>query len=86
MIKAVIVEQYGYFWKLTPDEWREILKAGVNGGYELPRHRQLKRKPSYVGRMERDYFSARNDIPLKTPLDWTPDDFAEALADMNEGC
>jgi hypothetical protein len=91
-IHAIHVEQFEGWWKLSPDEWRELLKGGIEGnGHELPRTRMLKRRSRHVGATDygdgegrNSYFARRDGILIYSPLDWEPENYADALAELDE--
>ena len=41
------IQQYGYYWSLNKDEFKQVLTAIINcNGYDLSEFRELKNKPS----------------------------------------
>jgi hypothetical protein len=84
----VYVEQYGYWWKLSLDQWKQIIQGAIKGdGYELPQSAQLKIRPRTVGATEYggetpSYFSRREDVVIYSPLDWDTEDFKFALEEL----
>lgn len=86
MPKPVYVGNFGYCWKLTPVEWREVCESGARGdGYDLSAYRELKGFPRFIVRGDDTdrRSSTRADILYYEPLDWENSDFAEVLAEMD---
>jgi hypothetical protein len=92
MIRSIFVVQYGGWWKLTPDEWTQICRDGMTGdGYMLPRHRTITRRSPLVGATDYNdgegrtsYYPLRDDVLVYTPLDWEPEEFGEALKELDK--
>ena len=86
-IKAIYVQQYDYFWKLTPEQWRRLLIKGLEGdGHLLPKV-EMKRRPSKV-RAEwlgdsKNYYVVDSDVLYYEPLDWEVEDYQAALNDLD---
>lgn len=87
----IYVEQYGAWWKLTPEHWHGLLEGGCLGwGHELPsKFGRLTRRPPLVGVTYPDgpegrpsYFARRDDVLVYRPLDWEPNDYFAALDDL----
>lgn len=91
-IKAVYVEQYGAWWKLSLDEWRQILASGAAGnGHTLPNERAMGRRSRLVGATdygdgegETSYYPKADGILIYSPLDWWPEDYESALQELND--
>lgn len=91
MVRLVYVENYGYWWKLSPDEWRVILEGGVKGdGHSLPDANALRRRSPLIGVFDpddgmgkRSYYALRDDILVYSPLDWCQEDYRAALDELN---
>lgn len=87
---VIYVQQYGYFWKLTYQEWIDICLDMTKQideedfrGYNLPDRRLLRRRPRIIEKKIENsiWVSYRAEWPhiLVSPLDWTPDMFKEWL-------
>jgi len=90
-VKAVYVEQYGMFWRLTLCEWKALCEQGVKGeGHLLPSNRALKRRPSAAIGVENygsgrlTYYPRTDTVWLYQPLDWEVEDYQNALAKIKE--
>jgi hypothetical protein len=90
--KAIYVEHYGYYWRLTPQEWRQLLRGILSGdGYLLADTlggglgRRLAARPHHVYGTRGKTASSRNDLPLYHPLDWGPEEARYALAEVDGG-
>jgi hypothetical protein len=84
-MRYVYIGNFGYCWRLTVEAWRAICEAGVAGeGYDLSPYRQLRRFPSWLERGEDSdqRYNTRNDRLYYEPLDWSAEDFAGALSDL----
>lgn len=82
---AVYVENMGHFWKLTKDQWREVCQAGASGaGYDLDAYGPpLKTRPWWVRKSDsRGFWGIHRYHRLRSPLDWEPDEFKEALNEL----
>lgn len=90
MIRTIYVEQYGWWWKLTPEQWRALCTGGAAGhGHQLP-EKSLRRRSALVGatgyndgRGKKSYFPLRDGIRVYSPLDWEADDYREALRELD---
>lgn len=81
----IYVEQYDCFWRLSKQQWREIVEAGLSGaGYDLSRYPQLKSRPKSLRKTkgERHCYSINNRVTLKIPLDFTHDDWINEVEDF----
>ena len=91
LTKFVYVVQYGYFWKLTLQEFKDVLTIGEEGKYCLPAKRQLMNMPKgaykYVTSDGHRGFGSRGTprIWLYNILDWTAEDCGEALVELLGG-
>lgn len=91
MIKQVVIQQFGGWWRLSLDQWIGLCqRAALTGeGYDLSEWApQLKRKPAVIaatryegGRW--DYHSTREDVLYVEPLDWTRADFERQLQEID---
>lgn len=81
----IYVQQFGGFWRLSEAEWRGVLASGIAGeGHVLPERGMLRSRPRGIHR-DADgpgYWTSRNDILFHQPLDWEPDDYREALEEL----
>jgi len=85
--KFVYVGQYDAFWRLTPDEWEQICRDGMKGGYDLSPFKQLAGRPIWLKRHpdgSTGYYRTRQDMLYYEPLDWDAEDFREALDELEE--
>jgi len=81
-MKHVYVGQFGAFWRLTPEQWRQVCRDGAYGeGYSLEGYRGLKTKPRWLHPMEDDrgrYWTSK-EVEYYEPFDWFEHDFKEHL-------
>ena len=87
--QVVYVEQYGYVWKLTLDEWKAICRAGLAGeGYVLPSCRELAGRPKWLrrerGGNKAGYWVLDGTKKFVQPLDWKTEEFREELERLGE--
>ena len=91
-LKAIYCEHYGRFWyKLTVAEWRECLRTGMLGeSHLLPEAAALKNRPRHIhcegtpGEHSATFWSTRDDNQVWSPLDWEPEDYEDALEQLEE--
>jgi hypothetical protein len=91
-MRRVYIEQYGYFWSLTPEKWLALCRHCAKGeGYDLDapcwQARRLVRAPRDVCRWREeggwsDWTATSNEVILRRPLDWDEAAFAEELRTM----
>ena len=79
--RYIYIGNFGYCWKLTEEEWREVCASGIRGeGYDLSKYRELISAPRWTYKDERGRrYSTRNDRLYYEPLDWEPHEFEDAL-------
>jgi hypothetical protein len=88
-MRAIYIGQFGYPFSLTVAQWRTLCEGGARGdGYDLTEigARELRRFPHGVLKFDRHSpgrSSIYNDLLYYEPLDWEPDQFAEALAELD---
>jgi hypothetical protein len=86
---TIYVEQYGAWWKFTPDVWRAVLLDGVaKGGHSLPDANRIARRSPLVGVADSgsghpSYFPMRNNVLVYHPLDWDEEDYTDALVELD---
>ncbi len=86
-VRAVYVTQYGYYWRLTPAQWRSLLvELAAGRGYDLDEvgARALRGRPRHVispRGMGPD--STDPERPLYQPLDWSAEHAAFELAQLD---
>lgn len=94
MPRAIYVQQYGAYWRLTVEEWVQLLRDIIaDGGYQLSNghaglgHR-LAGRPRHVFKLrysdERKAISIDSRKPLYSVLDWTPENATDALKEVDE--
>jgi len=91
MIRYVYIEQYGYYYRLSRDEFRQLCEGIISGeGYELAgRHTEglgvwLRNMPKscYKQRWMQAASSKDPERPIYHPLDWTPENARDYLTDV----
>jgi hypothetical protein len=91
-LKAIYCEHYGRYWfKLTIPEWEECLRTGIKGeSHWLPESAALQERPRHIkvegtiGSPQASYWSTRDDCQVWSPLDWEPEDYKDALEQLEE--
>lgn len=88
-MKNICVVQYGYFWKLQPEQAKRALKGLIAGyGYNLMPYRELKNMPRTVKRdrdSERErYYTFSPNVFLFEPLDFDPEEAQYTLNELND--
>jgi hypothetical protein len=84
MIRYVYIEHYGYYWRLSLNEFRQLCEGIISGeGYDLGGNVKpsaglgvwLRNIPRccYKQRWMKSASSADPERPLFHPLDWTPE-------------
>lgn len=87
--KVIYVQQYGAWWKFTPQVWRKICEGGARGeGHMLPPACMMRKRSPLVGVVQYGdeqptYYPLRDDVLVYSPLDWEPEDYASALKELN---
>jgi len=74
-MSRIYVQQYDHYWAFTPRGLRALLERGARGGeWNLDDYgKMLTRKPRY----------SNESIAIRV-LDWTREDFADALEYLHE--
>jgi hypothetical protein len=93
MVRVIYVEQYGGWWKLSPDQWRELCERGAAGnGHMLPDKASLRRRSPLVGETnyndgmgKKTYYPLRTYVLVYSPLDWESEDYQDALQELELG-
>lgn len=82
----VFVGQAGGFWRLTLDQWEEVCRAGLKGGYDLSPYRRIRSKPIWLEKYPDNsgYRRTRTDMLYFEPEGWSKEDFREALDEIEK--
>lgn len=88
---TIYVTQYGCWWRLTPEQWRQVCIDGqTERGYVLPARAAVKRRPArdvgvtdYKDNAPQSFYARRDDVRVFTPLDWEPSEFADAIHELD---
>lgn len=84
--RYIYVGNYGYCWKLTEAEWREVCASAIRGdGYDLSPYRELTHPPRWTYKDENGRrYSMRNDRTYYEPLDWEAEQFADSMRKLDD--
>lgn len=72
------ITQYGYYWSMSPEQFRELMVEGARGeGFDIEKHgaKQMATKPRHGPWQSR----------LFQILDWERGQFMDTLAELDEG-
>lgn len=85
-MKTIYVTQYGAVWKLTAARFKAMARIVVEGGTCNFDEWGVEVQPKNCRALYRDsngrWCSSHNDAPLYRTLDWTTEDWADALAEV----
>jgi hypothetical protein len=88
MIKAVYVEQFGGWWKFTPDQWRALLLEGIETGGHVIQTKELAARPRKIHKFQHEggrasYYCGDENVLIYSALDWEEAAYRAALEKLD---